>query len=67
MIKHPQNPKGMFGLVTLAFYFSKTCLGFFFNKILLKFYSTFSSFISGSLNHPNIISKKKSLGIHNFE
>jgi hypothetical protein len=44
----------------------RACLGdFFFQilffriQILLKFYLTFSNFVSGFLNHPSIISKNK--------
>jgi transposase-like protein len=32
---------------------------FFRIKILLRFYQTFSNFVSGFLNHQNIISKNK--------
>jgi hypothetical protein len=40
---------------------------FFKIQILLRFYSTFSHFVSNFLDHPNIILKTKLSGIHNFE
>jgi hypothetical protein len=57
------------GNVPLIFYyFSKTRLSFFFLiKILLKFYLTFSNFVSHSLNHLKIILKTNFFDIHNFE
>jgi hypothetical protein len=39
---------------------------FFKYQILLKFYLTFSNFVSGFLNHQNIILIINFLDIHNF-